>query len=86
VVVDALDECDNDDNVQVIVRLLAEARSLEKVRLRVFLTSRPVMSIRDGFGQITNAEHKDFVLHDISPPIVDYDIKLFLETELQAVG
>ena len=86
VVVDALDECDNDDNVQIIVRLLAEARSLERVRLRVFLTSRPVVPIRHGFGQITDAEHKDVVLHDISPSIVDHDIKLFLETELQSVG
>jgi len=86
VVVDALDECDNEDNVQIIVRLLAEARSLKWVRLRVFLTTRPVVAIRHGFGQITNTEHKDFVLHDISPSIVDYDIKLFLETELQVIG
>jgi hypothetical protein len=40
-VVDALDECDDNNNIQIILKLLAEARSLEKVRLRVFLTSRP---------------------------------------------
>lgn len=84
IVVDALDECDSDNNVQIILRLLAEGRSLEQVRLRVLLTSRPVGPIRHGFRQIT--EHKDFVLHNISPPIVDKDIKLYLETELQAVG
>lgn len=86
IVVDALDECDDDKDVRIIVRLLAEVRSLERVRLRVFLTSRPVVPIRHGFRQITDAEHKDFVLHDISPSIVDHDIELFLETELQAVG
>jgi len=86
VVVDALDECDNEDNVQIIVRLLAEARSLKWVRLRVFLTTRPVVAIQHAFGQIMNIEYKDFVLHDISPLIVDYDIKLFLETELQVIG
>ncbi|KAF1972600.1 hypothetical protein BU23DRAFT_154871 [Bimuria novae-zelandiae CBS 107.79] len=32
IVIDALDECDNDDNVQIIVRLLAEARWLDRVR------------------------------------------------------
>jgi hypothetical protein len=86
IVIDALDECDNDDDVQIIVQLLAEAQSLEKVRLRVFLTSRPEVPIRDVFGQITDAEHRDFVLHDISPSVVDQDIRLFLETELQPVG
>jgi hypothetical protein len=86
IVIDALDECDNDDDVQIIVRLLAEAQSLDKIRLRVFLTSRPEVPIRDVLGQITDAEHRDFVLHDISPSIVDQDIRVFLETELQPVG
>ncbi|KAF1978848.1 hypothetical protein BU23DRAFT_189014 [Bimuria novae-zelandiae CBS 107.79] len=85
-VIDALDECDNDDNVKIIVRLLAEAQSLQRVRLRIFLTSRPEVPIRDVFRQITDTEHRDFVLHDISPSIVDQDIQLFLETELQSVG
>ncbi|ORY18351.1 hypothetical protein BCR34DRAFT_660327 [Clohesyomyces aquaticus] len=79
VVVDALDECDNDNDVVVIVRLLAETQSLERVRLRVFLTSRPEVPIRRGFGQVTDAEHRDFVLHDILLLIVDQDISTFFE-------
>jgi hypothetical protein len=87
IVIDALDECDNDNDVQIIVRLLAEARSsLDRVRLRVFLTSRPEDPIRHGFGQITDAEHKDFVLHDISPWIVDHDISLFFEYQLNIIA
>lgn len=86
VVIDALDECDNHDDVRIIIQLLAEARSMEKVCLRVFLTSRPIEPIRHGFGQMTDAKHRDFVLHDISPPIVDKDIRLYLETELRAFG
>jgi hypothetical protein len=85
-VVDALDECDNDNDVQVIIRLLTEARSLGNVQLRVFLTSRPGVPIRDVFDQITDAKHKDVVLHNILPSIVSQDIKLFLENELRAVG
>lgn len=34
-VVDALDECDSDINIRIIVQLLAEARSLTRARLRV---------------------------------------------------
>jgi hypothetical protein len=57
VVVDALDECDSDNDIQIILNLLAEVRSLEKVWLRVFLTSRPEVPIRNGFIQIPGNEH-----------------------------
>jgi hypothetical protein len=86
IVVDALDECDNDDDVQVIIRLLAEARLLKNVQLRVFLTSRPEVPIRDVFNQMTDAKHKGFVLHNISPSIISQDIRLFLEDELRLLS
>jgi hypothetical protein len=85
-VVDALDECDDENDIRIIVQLLAEARSLERVRLRVFLTSRPEVPIRHGLFQIPDAEHQDVVLHNISPPIVDHDISLFLQHYLRVVA
>jgi hypothetical protein len=67
-IIDALDEC---DNVRIILQLLAEARSLQGVRLRVSLTSRPEIPIRYGFNQIPDVftpavsivrkQFKDFV-------------------------
>lgn len=85
-VVDALDECDNDDNIRIIIHLLAEARSLKMVRLRVFLTSRPEIPIRYGFGQMLDAEHMDFILHNISPSIIDHDISVFFKYNLKLIG
>jgi len=85
VVIDALDECDDDSNIRVILHLLAEARLLKAVRLRVFLTSRPDIPIRHGFCQIPDTEHKDFILHSISPSIVDHDISIFLEYNLSII-
>lgn len=85
-VVDALDECDNDLNIRILVQLLAEARSLKAVQLRVFLTSRPEIPIRYGFYQIPGAEHQEFVLHNISQSIVDHDISIFLDDNLRAIG
>ncbi|KNG46890.1 putative WD-repeat protein [Stemphylium lycopersici] len=85
-VVDALDECDSDNNIRIIVRLLAEARSLMRVRLRVLLTSRPEVPIRHGFYQIPDVEHQDVVLHNISRSIVDHDITLFLQHNLQLIA
>ena len=85
-VVDALDECDNDNNIRIILQLLVEARSMLRVQLRVFLTSRPEILIRYGFNQIPDSEHQDFVLHSILPSIIDHDISVFLEHNLRLIG
>ncbi|PQE18240.1 vegetative incompatibility het-e-1 protein [Rutstroemia sp. NJR-2017a BBW] len=85
-VIDALDECDNENDVQMILQLLATARELKTIHLRVFLTSRPEIPIRHGFNQIPNTERQGFVLHSISSAIVDYDISLFLEYHLGLIG
>jgi hypothetical protein len=84
-VVDALDECDGDKDIRTILYLLAEVRSLETVRLRVFLTSRPEIPIRHGFYQMPDAEHQDFILHNISQRIVNHDITVFLEYNLKII-
>ncbi|KUJ12357.1 uncharacterized protein LY89DRAFT_738145 [Mollisia scopiformis] len=70
----------------MILQLLAEAQSLPRVRLRIFLTSRPEIPVRYRLGQIPDTEHQDFVLHSISPAIVDHDISLFLEYNLGLIG
>jgi hypothetical protein len=85
-IIDALDECDNENVIQLILQLLAEARSLEKVQLRIFLTSRPEVPIRHGFHQLPDTEHQDFVLHNISPSTVNHDIHLFLEYNLRLIA
>ncbi len=85
-IVDALDECVNEDHIRTILQLLAEARSLRRVRLRVFLTSRPEIPIRHGICAIPQAEHQDFVLHNIQPSIINHDISLFLEYNLGKIG
>lgn len=84
-IVDALDECAKESNIRVLIHLLSEARLLFNVRLRIFLTSRPELPIRYGFSQITLEGYRDFVLHNISPSIVDHDIYLFLKHNLGTI-
>jgi hypothetical protein len=84
-IVDALDECEGENDIRKILQLLAEARALKAVRLRVFITSRPEIPIRHGFYDIPAAEHQDFVLHNISPSIIEHDISIFLKSELEAI-
>jgi hypothetical protein len=86
VVIDALDECDNDEDIRIILTLLAQARTLSKVRLRIFLTSRPETPIRYGFRQLPETEHQDYILHHISRSIVDHDIVIFVRYNLGLIG
>ncbi|XP_014550460.1 hypothetical protein COCVIDRAFT_59039, partial [Bipolaris victoriae FI3] len=86
-VVDALDECDSNDNIRIIVQLLAEVRpSLTGARLRVLLTSRPEVPIRHGFKTIADSKHKDVILHNISPLIVNHDIATFLKHHFKIIA
>jgi len=83
IVVDALDECDDANDVRIIVQLFAEIRSLNLLRLRVFMTSRPEIPIRHGFYQVPDSEHQDFILHSISPQVINDDISLFFEDQFR---
>jgi hypothetical protein len=86
IVIDALDECEGENDIRIILRLLAEVQSLKKVKLRVLITSRPEVPIRYGFCQIPDSEHRDFILHDIEASIVDHDISIFLDHEMGSIG
>ncbi|EXJ87253.1 hypothetical protein A1O3_04212 [Capronia epimyces CBS 606.96] len=85
-VLDALDECDSERDIRIVLRLLATTRlSTGKVRLRIFITSRPETPIRCGFSQIPEAERQVFVLQDILPTIVDRDLSLFFEHSFASI-
>jgi hypothetical protein len=61
------------------------AKSLQKVHLRIFITSRPETPIRHGIYDIPEAAHQDFVLHEISLPIIEHDISIFFEHNLESI-
>ena len=84
IVIDALDECEEDSDIRLILQLLPrlQLQSLATIRLRVFLTSRPDLSIRLGFSKIASNVHKDFVLHDIPLEVIEHDISLFFDHRL----
>lgn len=84
IVVDALDECDGDNDVKVIISLLSQAKELRPPGLRIFITSRPELPIRLGFKNVTG-EYQDLVLHQIPEAIVEQDISAFLRHELARI-
>ena len=85
IVVDALDECEGENDIRIILQLFAKARSLSRVPLRVFMTSRPEVPIRYGFYHLPDSEHQDFVLHNISPSIIDHDITVFFDHQFKII-
>ncbi|KAI0977457.1 vegetative incompatibility protein HET-E-1 [Xylaria arbuscula] len=86
IVVDALDECDRDDDVGPIIYLLSRVHILESPRLRIFLTSRPEVPARLGFQhRDVQGMHKQLVLHEIAEPVVEHDISTFLKHELARI-
>ncbi|KAF4964049.1 hypothetical protein FSARC_7998 [Fusarium sarcochroum] len=76
-ILDALDECDSEKDIRVILRVLATARTLNITKLRIFITSRPEIPIRHGFAMIPDVEQQVFVLHEISANLVDRDLSLY---------
>ncbi len=82
---EALDECDKDDAIKVILQCLAELNNQETTRLRVFITSRPELPIRLGFRKIPQILHHHLVLHDVPLRIVDGDITIYFREELDGI-
>ncbi|KAK6605138.1 vegetative incompatibility protein het-e-1 [Botrytis cinerea] len=82
IVVDALDECDREEDVEAIIRLFSQAQHIAS--LKFFLTSRPELPIRLGFKKIGD-KYKGLVLHEIPEKIVKEDISSFLEHELAII-
>ncbi|KAH7124712.1 hypothetical protein EDB81DRAFT_890158 [Dactylonectria macrodidyma] len=81
VVVDALDECERDDDVKPIINLFSCVKTLQSPRLRILATSRPDLPIRLGFSAI-RSKYQDLILHEMPEHVVEHDISAFLRHEL----
>ncbi|KAE8131510.1 hypothetical protein BDV38DRAFT_288620 [Aspergillus pseudotamarii] len=80
IVIDALDECEQEKDIRVLLQLLPQVQKSKDLRLQIFLTSRPELPIRLGFQQIQ--EHQDLVLHKLPNSVIEGDIRLFLQHQL----
>ena len=83
--IDALDECGPQKDIRLFLRLLAEAKDLQTIQLRVHVTSRPESSINLSFKELPNAIYEDFILHNINPAVVRHDIGIFLKYEMEEI-
>jgi gluconate kinase len=85
VVIDALDECDRDEDSRAILQLLTQAKDIKPISLRILVTSRPELHIRLSFKQMSDGAYQDMTLHEVPKSTIEHDILVFLEHELGAI-
>jgi hypothetical protein len=89
VVIDALDECEQDNDIRTILQLLSQTRDQKRnqklVSLRIFVTSRPDLHIRLGFKQMPDGTYEDLLLHEVAKQTIQHDIRVYFEHELSQI-
>ena len=85
IIVDAVDECEDENDIRATLQLFAEARALAKGRLRIFVSSRREFNIRRFFDRIPEDHYEAFGLQSISSPEADKDISRFFRHKLTTI-
>ncbi|TKW48955.1 hypothetical protein CTA1_11148 [Colletotrichum tanaceti] len=83
-VLDALDECSVEKDIQTVVPLLATLVKCEGYDIKVFVTSRPELAIHYVFDR-TKGLHEEIQLHKVSQDTISHDIRVFLRDELAEI-
>jgi len=86
IVIDALDECTDDEPQSVILSVMGRFVG-EIPNVKFFITGRPEPRIKSGFRlELLQPLTDIFVLHDIEPSLINTDIWLFLKYELSKLA
>ena len=86
IVIDALDECKDDESDSAILSVLGRLVS-EIPKVKFFLTGRPDPRIQKGFRLPLLKKATDvFSLHDVESGLVDNDIRSFLKQSLLEIA
>ncbi|KAB8238806.1 WD40 repeat domain-containing protein [Aspergillus alliaceus] len=83
IVVDALDECDPENDIGLLLRLLPMISTQGAIGIRLFLTSRPEIPVRQGFDSISKDDHQSLSLHEIVESSIKRDILLFINDRFE---
>lgn len=83
-IIDALDECENEDDIRVLIDLFSSTQVAQSSKLKIFITSRPDLPIRLGFSNV-KGRYQDLILHEIPLPVIEHDISAFLEYKLEEI-
>jgi hypothetical protein len=86
IVIDALDECVDEDPQSAILSIMG--RLVEGIpNVKFLITGRPEPRIQSGFRlELLRPLTDVFVLHEVDPAVVNRDIRLFLEHGLREIA
>ena len=86
IVIDALDECKDEEPASAILSVLGQFVS-QIPKVKIFVTGRPEPRIREGFRVPLLAQATDvFILHEVESDLVNSDIRLFLKHRLSGLA
>lgn len=85
IILDALDECDDTNDVRLLLQTLNTTPDAWDLKLRVFITSRPETFIRQSFSQIDHIAYHELALHEIPRTVVDSDVKRYVMHRLESI-
>ena len=86
VVVDALDECENEKDIRLILELWSQLLQITKIDLRLFLTSRYEPSIWPAFQDMSVDTFRDINLVDAVPlSTIRHDLYVYLNDSLDSI-
>ncbi|THX74193.1 WD40 repeat-like protein [Aureobasidium pullulans] len=86
IVIDALDECNDASDIRTILKLIVLFNGLQKLKLRVFVTSRPELLIRHEFQDMQDNIRHVVILHEIPQHIIAHDIEAFFRSEFEELA
>ncbi|KAK9847015.1 wd40 domain protein, partial [Penicillium brevicompactum] len=81
VIIDALDECESDEDIQTLIKLLPKMSKI----VRLFLTSRPELSIHFSFGFLEQSDYQPVALQNVPEEQIWRDMTLFLENKFSVI-
>ena len=82
-VIDALDECDGEKDIQLLLQLLPQIHQSKAIHLQFFMTNRPDLPVNLGFQKDgVKDNHKDLMQHEVQEPVIKHDLSLFLKHKL----
>ena len=81
-VIDALDECDSEDDIRLILQLFIEVTKISNIDLGILITSRPETTLLQGFQDIPEIIHRRLDLREIPRQTVEHDIYVFIKEKL----
>ncbi|THZ39233.1 hypothetical protein D6C87_07267 [Aureobasidium pullulans] len=83
-IIDALDECSNENDIKGIIRTMAR-QQLPHAKLRIIITSRPETLVRLEFSDKRNILHSSLSLDDVPQHVIDADLARFLHSRFDAI-